>query len=75
VCSDIEGLEKLLAPKIDSYWKHARRRRALTSIGTVKKDGHYFLKTNQHVQNERVYFSKVRDTIAQGLAQGAIQER
>jgi hypothetical protein len=75
VCSEVEGHEKLLAPKIDSLWKHAGRRRALTSIGTVKKGDHYFLTTNQHVRNERVYFSRIGDTIAQRVAQGAVQEK
>jgi hypothetical protein len=75
VCSEVEGREKLLAPKIDSLWKHAGRRRALTSIGTVKKGDHYFLTTNQHVRNERVYFSRIGDTIAQRVAQGAVQEK
>jgi hypothetical protein len=75
VCSEVEGREKLLAPKIDSLWKHAGWRRALTSISTVKQGDHYFLTTNQHVRNERVYFSRVRDTIAQRVAQGTIQER
>jgi hypothetical protein len=41
VCSEVEGREKLLAPKIDLLWKHVGRRRALTSIGTVKKGDHY----------------------------------
>jgi hypothetical protein len=75
VCSKVEGCEKLLAPKIDSLWKHAGRRRALTSIGTVKQGDHHFLTTNQHVRNECIYFSRVGDTIAQRVAQGAIQER
>jgi hypothetical protein len=75
VCSEVERRKNLLAPKIDSLWKHARRRRALTSIGSVKKGDHYFLTTNQHVRNERLYFARVGDTIAQRVAQGAIQER
>jgi hypothetical protein len=74
VCSEVEGREKLLVPKIDSFWKHVGKRRALTSIGTVKQGDHYFLTTNQHVRNERVYFSRVGDTIAQRVVQGAIQE-
>jgi hypothetical protein len=75
VYSEVEGREKLLAPKIDSLWKHAGRRRVLTSIGTVKKGHHFFLTTNQHVRNERVYFTRVGDTIAERVAQGAAQER
>jgi hypothetical protein len=75
VCSEVEGWEKLLRPKIDTLWKHAGRRRALTSISTVKKGNRYFLTTNQHVHNERVYFSRIGDTSAQRVAQGAIQEK
>jgi hypothetical protein len=71
MCLEVEEREKLLAPKIDSLWKHAGRRRALTSIGTVKKGDYFFFMTNQHVQNERVYLARVGDTIAQRVAQGS----
>ena len=47
----------------------------LTSTGTMKKDDHYFLMTNQHVKNERVFFARVGETIAQQVAQRAAQER
>jgi hypothetical protein len=33
ICSDIEGREKLLAPKIDSLYKHAGRRKVLVDMG------------------------------------------
>ena len=60
VCSHMEGWKKLLVPilpKIDSLWKHARRCKALTTFGRVKKGEFYFLSTNQHVKNEHVFFA------------------
>jgi hypothetical protein len=33
ICSDIEGREKLLVPKIDSLYKHAGRKKALVDMG------------------------------------------
>jgi hypothetical protein len=75
ICSEVEGREKLLAPKINGLWKHAGRRRALANFGGVKKGEHYFLGTNQHVQNERRYFAQVGDTIAVQVAQGAVKEK
>jgi hypothetical protein len=49
VCFEVEGPEKLLAPKIDSLWKHAGRRKVLTSVDSVKKGDYYFMTTNQYV--------------------------
>jgi hypothetical protein len=56
ICSEVEGREKILAPKIDGLWKHDGHRRALITFRSVKKGEHYFLATNQHVKNERRYF-------------------
>jgi hypothetical protein len=36
ICTDIEGLKKLLVPKIDSLWKHAGRKKALANMDHVK---------------------------------------
>jgi hypothetical protein len=63
ICSDIEGREKLLVPKIDSLYKHAGRRKALVDMGKVRRGEHYYLGTNQHVKNERVFFAKGGQTI------------
>jgi hypothetical protein len=57
VCLHVEGREKLLVVKIDSLWKHARRKKALTTFDRVKKGDFYFLSTNQHVKNECVFFA------------------
>ena len=59
VCSDVEGREKLLVPKIDSLYKHAGRRRALADMGKVRRGEYYYLGTNQHVKNERVFLPRV----------------
>jgi hypothetical protein len=74
-CSEVEGREKLLVPKIDGLWKYAEHRRALITFGSVKKGEHYFLATNQHVKNERRYFARVGDPIALQVARGAVKER
>jgi hypothetical protein len=34
------------------------RRKALMTFGQVKKGDHYFLSSNQHVRNERVFFAR-----------------
>jgi hypothetical protein len=52
VCSFVERREKLLVPKIDSLWKHARRRKALCDTMKVKKGEYYYLGHNQHIKNE-----------------------
>jgi hypothetical protein len=44
----------------------------------VKKGEFYYLSTNQHIKNERVYFARrgaVGDTIIQQVVRGAIRER
>lgn len=78
VCSDVEGREKLLVPKLDSLWKHCGRRKATTSFGKVKAGEYYFLSTNSHVKNERIFFAKLGkagDTVLQQVAEGTVRER
>jgi hypothetical protein len=76
ICSNVEGREKLLVPKIDGLWKHAGRRRALANFGNVRKGDFYFLSTNQHVKNENIYFARGGSaTVLQQLATGVVQER
>jgi hypothetical protein len=58
ICTDIEGKEKLLVSKIDSLCKHADRRRALVDMKKVRHGQYYYLSSNQHVKNKRIYFSK-----------------
>jgi hypothetical protein len=44
-------------------YKHAGRRKALVDMGKVRRGEHYYLGTNQHVKNERVFFAKGGQTI------------
>ena len=62
-------------PKIDSLWKHAGRRKALMTFGRVKKGKFYFLSTNQHVKNERVFFAHYTTSVVQQLVQGQVVEK
>lgn len=75
VCTDIEGREKLLVPKIDSLMKHAMRRRATTDIGKVKRSEYFYLGNNQHVKNERIFFVKGGETILTKVMAGVKKER
>lgn len=75
VCSDVETREKLLVPKIDSLWKYARRRKALVDMAKVKKGEYYYLGSNQHVKNKRVYHAKEEEIILKKLEAGIVMER
>jgi hypothetical protein len=75
VCSDVEGREKLLVPKIDSLYKHAGRRRALADMGKVRRGEYYYLGTNQHVKNERVFFAKGGQTVITKVLAGVTKEK
>jgi hypothetical protein len=56
VCSKIDGKDKMLAPKIDSLWKHARRRKALVANPAVCATSEYYMnKFFVHAKNERLY--------------------
>lgn len=60
ICTEVDGRDKLLVPKIDSLWKHASRRRALATHGKLQAGQFYFLVSgNAHVKNEKIYFAKL----------------
>jgi hypothetical protein len=45
--------EKLLAPKLDSLWKHGSRKKIITDIWGVCKFGDYYMKKKLvHTKNE-----------------------
>lgn len=75
ICSDVEGREKLLVPKLDSLYKHAGRRKALVDIGKVRRGEYYYLGSNQHVKNERVFFAKGGETVITKVLAGVTKER
>jgi len=63
VYSLIDGKHKLLVAKVDSPWKHAGCYKALVAMPRVKVREHYFLKSNAHVVNEKIYFPKGSKTV------------
>ena len=68
ICSDVQGRNKLLVPKLDSLYKHCGRRKAKTSFGKVVAGEHYFLSNNVHVRNEKFFFArsgKAGDSVVQ----------
>jgi hypothetical protein len=44
-------------------------------FGQVKKGDHYFLSSNQHIRNERVFFACHTTSIVQQLIQGQLVEK
>jgi hypothetical protein len=73
VCSFIDGKDKLLVAKLDSLWKHVGCRKALVAMSRVKVGEHYFLKSNAHVANEKLYFTKGLEIVLQQVIHGATQ--
>jgi hypothetical protein len=59
----IDGKDKLLVAKVDSLWKHEGCCKALVAMSRVKVGEHYFLKSNAHVVNEKIYFPKGSKTV------------
>ena len=46
ICIDVEGRKKLLLPKIDSFIKHAGKRRAAIDMEKVKCGEYFYLGNN-----------------------------
>jgi hypothetical protein len=53
----IEGIDKLLVPKLDFLWKHDGCHKPV-AMPRVKMGDHYFLKMNFRVANDKLHFSK-----------------
>jgi hypothetical protein len=52
----MKGKEKLLAFKLDSFWKHSGRKKALVTIlGVCKANEYYMNKGSIHGKNEHLY--------------------
>jgi hypothetical protein len=50
-------------PKLDLLWKHASQRKATIASASVAVGDLYFLKTNQHVLNEKLYVQRSKDFV------------
>jgi hypothetical protein len=76
VCMKINGREKLLAPKLDTLWKHGGRRKANIDIPGVAKKGEFFTTLDcAHLKNEVLFLAIGRDTVAEQIVAGATLER
>ena len=73
MCTDVEGHEKLLVPKIDLLMKHTGRRKAVVDMEKVKRDKYYYLGSNQYIKNERVFFAKGSPTMVMKLMVGGLR--
>jgi hypothetical protein len=55
MCTFVEGKEKLLAPKLDSFLKHQGYHKAKESRLKVDASGFFFTKDFFHAKNEECY--------------------
>jgi hypothetical protein len=55
VCTFVEGKEKLLAPKLDSFLKHQGHHKVKKSMPKVDVGQFYFNKDFVHAKNEGAY--------------------
>jgi hypothetical protein len=62
-CTIIEGRNKLFVLKLDSLWKHVGQRKATIASMSMAIGDFYFLKTNQHVFNEKLYVQRGKDFV------------
>jgi len=75
-CSKIDGKDKMLAPKIDSIWKHAKRRKALVGVLKVCDVGEYYMnKDSINVKNERLYVATRKGSIIKQVYHVVIGKR
>ncbi len=73
LCSLIDGKYKFLIANLDSLWKHVSRCKVLVTMSRVKVGEHYFLKSNAHVANEKLYFAKGSKIVVQQVTHGVVQ--
>jgi hypothetical protein len=74
--SKIDGKDKMFAPKINSLWKHARRRKALVRVHRVCDVGEYYMnKDSINAKNERLYVAIKKDSILKQVYHVVIGKR
>ncbi len=75
VCNIIDGRNRLLVAKSNSLWKPISCRNAtIISTGVVMGDI-YFLKTNQHVINEKLYVQRGKNYVLKQIVEGVVMEQ
>jgi hypothetical protein len=76
VCTKIEGRDKLLAPKLDTLWKHGGRRKAHVDIPGVARKGEFFTALDcAHLKNEVLFLATGCDTVLEQIVAGETLER
>jgi hypothetical protein len=63
VYSVIDGRDKHLVAKLNILWKHVGYKWATIAFVGVVMGDIYFLKTNQHMINEKLYVQRGRDFV------------
>ncbi len=63
MCNVIERINKLIIPKLDSLWKHANWKKSTIAVVGVMARNFYYLKSNQHVFNDKFYVQRSKDYV------------
>jgi hypothetical protein len=66
--------EKFLAPKFDSFCKHASRKKVDSPFPIVLKGTFYYGKDCKHAKNEVSYVSKNGESVLDKVMQGVAHE-
>jgi len=64
-----------LVAKSDSLWKQVGHKKATVASTSVTMGDIYFLKSNQHVINEKLYAQRGRDFVLRQVVKGVMVER
>ncbi len=75
ICTNIEGREKLIVPKLNSLIKHYGLKKCIKARPRIIIGKLYICPTNVHVQNEKLYASKGWDNVVIQVANGDKVER
>ncbi len=71
----IDGRNKLLVANLNYLWKHVGRMKATIAFVGVVMGDIYFLKTNQHMINEKFYVQKGKNYVLWQVVEGVVVEQ
>jgi hypothetical protein len=75
VCNIIDGRNRLLVAKLNSLWKPIGCRKATIIFTSVVMGDIYFLKTNQHMINEKLYVQRGKNYVLRQVVEGVVVEQ
>ncbi len=64
-----------MVAKLDSLWKHVGHKKTIVAFVGVVMGDIYFLKTNQHTINEKLYVQRGRNFVLQQVVEGVVVEQ